>query len=251
MYPDRVERLVLDGVVRADHYYKGPWFSNLQDSDSILDKFFEHCAAAGPLVCRYHSDGGPEAIRAEFDQLLLDIFNKPKGVPGSATRGPDVITWSDIKSMVRYGMYLPSAYFPIIAELLADVGRGNGSLMADFKQSEHVLPCPTLECQAAGPYPPECNTPGSNDEDASIAILCSDLNNSGFSDIDEEGFQEYWHALQKQSKVLGDWWAHTRLSCVGWKTEPKWTFSGHSSVNTSHPILFVNPTRDPVTPLAK
>jgi len=252
MYPSRVGRMVLDGVVDAQQYYFGPWMANLQDSDKILERFFSYCAEAGPDLCTYYSPGGADTIRAEYNQLLVDIFDHPVGVPSTATRGPDVITWSDVKSTVRLGMYMPIAFFPIISELLADIRRGNGSPMADFKQSMHgfEISCPSPECKIAGPYTPECNAAGSNNYDAAMAILCSDLD-ATFADTNKTGFQVYWHALQQQSSVLGDWWAHTRLGCVGWKTKPKWQFDVPFIANTSFPILFINPSLDPVTPLQK
>lgn len=252
LYPDRVGRLVLDGVVDAEQYYFGPWFANLQDSDKILSRFFEHCFDAGPDRCSYYNAAGADAIRQEYESLLTHIFDHPIGVPCTSSRGPDVITWSDVKSTVRLGMYMPIAFFPIIAELLADVGRGNGSLMADFKQSMggSGLSCPSPTCKAAGPYTPACNAAGTTDYDASLAILCSDID-ATFADVNETGFQMYWHKLQGQSKVLGDWWAHTRLGCVGWKVKPKWQFEGPVGGRTEEGILFVNPSLDPVTPLEK
>ncbi|KAJ9632284.1 hypothetical protein H2203_000688 [Taxawa tesnikishii (nom. ined.)] len=194
MYPDKVERMVLDGVCDSEDYY-----------------------------------------------------NVPLSVPASHTRGPDVITWSDIKSMVRLGMYQPLQFLELVADLLTDVTYGNGSAFADFKLHGHTLSCPSSECKDAGPFSPECNPAGANGLDSSAAILCSD--GEWLGDVDEERFQEYWHALQNQSRVMGDWWAHNRLSCVGWKVKAKWKFLGPFAANTSNPILWVSNTLDPVTPI--
>lgn len=246
MFPDRVERLILDGVCDSHDYYFGPWFSALKDVDKILDKFFSYCYEAGPEECSFFVSGGPGEIKEAYQDLLQDIFDHPRGVPSSAIRGPDVITWSDVKSMIRLGMYLPLVFMPMAADLLTDISMGNGSLFADFKHVEHSPSCPTVECEAAGPYSPECNAGGDNEEDASLAILCTDC--EGLGDVDEVQFQEYWHALQNQSTILGDWWAHTRLGCVGWKAKAKWRFSGPFAGNTSYPMLFIGNTLDPVTP---
>ncbi|KAL1303080.1 hypothetical protein AAFC00_006524 [Neodothiora populina] len=251
MFPDRIDRMVLDGVVDSHDYYFGSWLSNLKDSDKILDRFFQYCSEAGPQDCNFFSEGGPDKIRKEYEDLLLDIFAHPRVVPSSPTRGPDVITWSDVKSTVRLGMYQPLIFMPMVADLLTDVWRGNGSLFADFKHVEHTpssCSCPSTECQAAGPFSQECNTAYDNGADASMAILCTDA--EGLGDVDERGFQAYWHALQNQSSVLGDWWSHTRLSCIGWQARAKWRFTGPFGANaTSHPILFIGNTLDPVTPL--
>ncbi|THX27402.1 hypothetical protein D6D12_05502 [Aureobasidium pullulans] len=247
MFPDRINRIVLDGVCNAHDYFFGSWFSNLSDADLILERFFSYCYSAGPEDCSFYSASGAAAIKQNYKDLLSHIFEHPMVVPSSRTRGPDVITWSDVKSMVRLGMYQPLIYSPMVADLLTSISSGNGSLFADFKAMSNTFTCPGDECTSAGPFSDECNQ-DDNGADATLAILCTD--GPGLGDIDEESFQEYWHALQQQSQVLGDWWAHTRLGCVGWKTKAKNRFEGPFAGNLSHPILFIGNTLDPVTPLA-
>ncbi|KAI4732877.1 hypothetical protein E4T50_16561 [Aureobasidium sp. EXF-12298] len=247
MFPTRIDRIVLDGVCNAHDYFFGSWFSNLSDADAILERFFAYCHAAGPETCSFYSPT-PEAIRRKYEDLLTEIFERPIVVPSSRTRGPDVITWSDVKSMVRLGMYQPMIYSPMVADLLTSISSGNGSLFADFKAMANTFSCPGEECISAGPFSDECDQ-GDNGPDATLAILCTD--GPGLGDIDETSFQEYWHALQHQSSVLGDWWAHTRLGCVGWKTKAKNRFEGPFAGNLSHPALFISTMLDPVTPLAK
>ncbi|THY63372.1 hypothetical protein D6C98_01206 [Aureobasidium pullulans] len=247
MFPDRIDRMVLDGVCNAHDYFFGSWFSNLSDADLILERFFLYCYSAGPENCSFYSASGAAAIKQNHKDLLSHIFEHPMVVPSSRTRGPDVITWSDVKSMVRLGMYQPLIYSPMVADLLTSISSGNGSLFADFKAMSNTFTCPGDECTSAGPFSDECNQ-DDNGADATLAILCTD--GPGLGDIDEESFQEYWHALQQQSQVLGDWWAHTRLGCVGWKTKAKNRFEGPFAGNLSHPILFIGNTLDPVTPLA-
>ncbi|KAL3438153.1 TAP-like protein-domain-containing protein [Aspergillus tetrazonus] len=47
LFPDRVERMVLDGVVEAEDYYSLGWRSNLYDADKALDSFIQSCFQAG------------------------------------------------------------------------------------------------------------------------------------------------------------------------------------------------------------
>jgi len=63
-------------------------------------------------------------------------------------------------------------------------------------------------------------------------------------------FEAYHAELRSQSRWLGDSWAEIQLSCLKWGLRPKWTFAGPIAGNTSHPLLLLNPTLDPVTPLA-
>lgn len=248
VYPNHVARLIVDGVVDADYYYNGPWNANLWDADKILEKFFDYCQASGDVFsCPFYASGGRDAIKETYYSTFERIKTTPFAVPASSTRGPDVITWSDAKSMVRLGMYQPHMYFPLVARLLADITTGNGSAFADFKQARHSASCPTEECKLAGAYSPECIASGHNNNDATKAILCTDA--EGIGDITQDSFVEYWMGLRNQSEVLGDWWAHTRLDCVGWKAKAAWRFAGPFQGNTSYPMLWLSNTLDPVTPI--
>ncbi|KAH0367131.1 hypothetical protein KCU65_g4832, partial [Aureobasidium melanogenum] len=200
MFATRIDRIVLDGVCNAHDYFFGSWFSNLSDADAILDRFFAYCHAAGPSACSFYS-ATPESIKQNYENLLTEIFEKPIVVPSSKTRGPDVITWSDVKSMVRLGMYQPLIYSPMVSDLLTSLSTNNGTIFADFKAMSNTFSCPSSDCISAGPFSDECNT-DSNMPDATLAILCTD--GPGLGNIDETSFQEYWHALQHQSECKGN-----------------------------------------------
>ncbi|KAI9730869.1 MAG: hypothetical protein M1834_005587 [Cirrosporium novae-zelandiae] len=247
MYPDKVKRVILDGVCDSEDYYNGDWFTNLVDADHILDRFVLYCEAVGPKGCRFYKSGGGLAIREAYEDVLSKIYKNPISVPASTERGPEIITWTDVKLMVKTAMYQPLRFFPLMASLLSDVASGNGTMFAGLKQERRHPTCPSLECQAKGPYSSECSTPGESQNEATLGVLCTDA--EGLGQIDEEGFTTYWHALQQQSKTIGDYWAHTRLSCIGWKTKAKWRFHGPFTGNTSHPLLWIGNTLDPVTPL--
>ncbi|KAL1999010.1 hypothetical protein VTN02DRAFT_5207 [Thermoascus thermophilus] len=247
VYPDRVARVVLDGVVDLDYYYLTNGPSNLVDADAIFDRFTLYCDTAGPDGCPFYTPGGPHAIKHAYSDLLSRIWNESVPVPASPTRGPEVITWTDVKVVTRIAMYQPLLTFPLFARLLADLKQGNGSAFADFKQQSRRPSCPSDECLLAGPFSRACTVPGENDEYATSAILCTDAERLG--DVDQEGFKAYWDGLKAGSETLGDYWAHVRLGCVGWKAKAKWRFTGPFGGNTSHPLLFIGNTLDPVTPL--
>jgi len=88
MYPERVSRVVLDGVVSTDDYYNGPWLGNLQDTDRIFERIFEYCDQAGPEGCQFWRAGGAKAIQAVYEKLLHDIWDDPLSVVGNGRRGP-------------------------------------------------------------------------------------------------------------------------------------------------------------------
>lgn len=247
MYPDRVSRVLLDGVVDAEDYHNGPWLGNLQDTDRILEELVRYCFEAGQDHCRFWRSGGPQAILAAYEKLLHDIRDDPLSVPGNSQRGPEIITWSDIKMVVVNALYQPVMLGPIMAELLQDITNGTGRVFADYKQTARKPSCQSAQCEANGPFSEECISQDWNDLEATAAVICTDAQDIG--SFTEDEFRMYWRTLQDQSRTMGDLWAQTRLNCAGWRTRAKWRFSGPFTANTSHPILWLGNTLDPVTPL--
>lgn len=255
MFPSRVERMALDGVVDADDYYSGSWMKNLEDTDKILANFYRYCSDAGPADCPLWRPDGPLAIQKTHDHLLSAIRDDPLSVPGTSKRGPELITWTDIKLLVAYSVYSPLQFFPLLAELLEDLTHGNGSQFADYKTGNQLQLC-TDRREPAGetcevPFSHACVLPGWSPYDVSSAVLCTDAAPENVQ-FDESTFADYWATLQNQSSSMGDFWAQTRLSCAGWTARAKWraqTPIGSGGNATRHGILFIGNTYDPVTPL--
>ncbi|KAJ5531922.1 hypothetical protein N7494_008474 [Penicillium frequentans] len=229
MQPGRIHRLVVDGVCDSRDYYAGNWLKNLQDADSTLQKFFEYCHEAGPESCPLALDN-LHATTAVYYDILADVASNPVAVPESMTRGPDIITYSDVHAMVIQSLYSPMALFPTMARLLADLSHRNGSSFADFKAKNLKA----------------THEPGYNPE-ALSGVLCAD--GKDIHGIAKGEYREYWKTLRNQSQAVGDEWATVRLPCAGWHVRPNWAFDGSFVQNTSHPLLFIGNSYDPVTPI--
>lgn len=119
MFPDKVGRVVLDGVVHADHYVNPVWERSVVDADAIWDKFFVSCAEAGALCDFYRAGDGPEDLRARFREILSSLEAQPAVVLLPDTNLPGLVTASDVKKSIFFaGLYAPITGFPVIAELL-------------------------------------------------------------------------------------------------------------------------------------
>ncbi|KAJ5171940.1 hypothetical protein N7492_004533 [Penicillium capsulatum] len=247
LFPDRVSRAVLDGVVNMDTYYEGRGPNVVVDADAIFDRFGHYCDTVGPDGCPFYVSGGPDAIKNAYWALEDQILNRSVPVIASASRGPEVVTWTDVKAILRIAVYQPLLAFPALAEKMAELARGNAIPLADFKHRRHFGACPSAECSIAGPWSPACAREQDNSLYASAAILCTDAEYLTKSGVDK--FMASWNSLKTDSATLGDYWAQLQLSCVGWKAEAKYKFSGPWGGVTSHPMLFVGNTLDPVTPL--
>ncbi|KAL4990736.1 TAP-like protein-domain-containing protein [Aspergillus falconensis] len=247
LFPDRVERMVLDGVVDADKYYTGVGPEPIGDADAIFDKFALYCNEVEGK-CPLYATGGPAAIKETYEKLENSLYNSSMAVLPSETRGPEVVTWSDLKTVLRISIYQPLAGFTYLAAIAGDLLKGDGSKLADFKHGRRSPSCPTDECLIAGPWSSECEAPGQNEMYSTSAILCSDA--EYMQSTDEQAFKRHWRGLQELSSAIGDYWAHTRLNCAGWSVNPKWKMPAPVAGNTSFPLLLVNNILDPVTPLS-
>lgn len=224
MFPDRVERAVLDGVVDIDKYYLDKGHNSVIDADQIFDRFAHYCAAAGPELCPFYNEDGAAGIKQAYRTLEDQLHNTSLAVPASETRGPEIITWTDLKLTLRIAMYQPLEGFPLLARHARSLFDGDGAEVADFKQKRRLPSCPSTQCLLDGPWSISCQPSGANEAYASVAVLCTDADY--LQKINQERFLQDWRQLREDSSMLGDYWAHIGLGCVGWNVKAKWKVPG-------------------------
>ncbi|OKP15060.1 hypothetical protein PENSUB_3041 [Penicillium subrubescens] len=228
LHPDRIARAVLDGVVNMDRYYEGRGPNVVMDADAIFDRFGEYCHEAGPEGCPLYAEGGSDTINDAYWTIENQLLNTSLPVMASATRGPEVVTWTDLKNILRVAVYQPLLAFHVLAGHVSELAKGNAVTIADFKHRRHFGACPSPECQLAGPWSSQCASGLDNTLYASAAILCTDAEYMTNFTLDE--FRELWAGLVSDSRTVGDYWAQVHLSCVGWKAKAKYKFTGRQRV---------------------
>lgn len=236
MFPERVERMVIDGVMDIGDYYGGGWRRSLVDADAVVDGFFTYCA--GSADCAFTSDT-PSAVEKRLHALLDAVERTP--LPTYNAETPDWVSVDDIYTLIFWSLYNPIQRYPILARALRDVEKGETSLITQLLHF-HLDP-PTCPAPPLGP-----NT----GVEADSAILCTDgdTNNATLAE-----FESYLSHLNTQSKWIAGNWARIQMACVGW-IQPPLSQRGllftppreGETVKTSYPLLFVGNTRDPVTP---
>jgi hypothetical protein len=234
LFPDRVGRMILDGVVDAEKYYTGNGPEPIGDADAIFDKFTYYCNAVGE-ACPFDTAGGPTAIKNLYNDLESSLYNSSRAVMASQSRGPEVVTWTDLKTVLRISMYQPLTGFAFLAQIADGLLKGNGSALADFKHGRRFQSCLTDECLLAGPWSTECEVPGQSETYSGAAILCTDA--EYMQNPDPVAFKQHWHGLQELSGVTGDYWAHQRLNCMGWGPKAKWKMSSKSAAGSAGAVL--------------
>ncbi|KAL1651313.1 hypothetical protein SLS58_000652 [Diplodia intermedia] len=240
MFPDRVGRLVLDGVVHGSNYMKTLWSDNLDDTEKTMQAFYDRCAEAGPTACPL-ADGNSTAadIQSKALAVLDKMYHNPISVKGEF---PEIVTWSDVRLFMFIALYEPLQAFPRMAEMLAAVARGDeDGEMEDYLTGKHFF-----ACAAKGNDTDIAQVDG----EASMAIMCSDGDPQDFLDMD--GMEEHWRKLDAISPSVGAMWAGHRMNCANWKFRPLYRFTDFKPEfggDTANPILWIGNTADPVTPL--
>jgi len=216
-------------VVDSENYFANIWADNLLDTDKTMESFYTSCADAGPDRCAFWAPS-PDDIRQNLTNLYDSLKVQPVPVNIGNTYG--YVDYSMLHSLVFQSLYFPITTFRRLAQGLADLVAGNGTIV--FK--------------AMTPPPFDCSVDSSKDleengVEAETAILCNDGANIP---ADLHSAQEQFEMLSNLTE-FGNIWA--RVQCAGWPTFPKNTFRGPFVANTSHPILLIGNTADPVTPL--
>jgi hypothetical protein len=160
----------------------------------------------------------------------------------SSAEGPEVLTYSDIKALIFSSIYQPQLSFKMLGYLLPELEAASGDLIDEFSVPFRLAH--TLSCGLNGTVSPTISYTA---DVPTFAILCGDGLDQQNITIDE--FVEYWDLLKSMSSAGGDIWAMLRMKCAAWNIRASYKYEGEFGGNTSHPILFVSNTADPVTPL--
>lgn len=236
MFPDRVGRLVVDGVVEYKNYLSGNWSSNLVDTEKSMDAFYFHCARAGYPACVLANETGsstPSEIKKRSESIIQSLYHNP--LPVYAPHA-DVLSYSEMKSLIFTSLYAPILVFPIMAFTLLAIEQKDSASLAPLVWALHPSSCaasdPQFDYATAA--------------DAQIAIACSDGDDQSY--MDREAFQAFAKELATASPTGGSLWSVIRMNCIHHGTLAVHRFTGPFKAKTSHPLLFVGNTADPVTP---
>ncbi|KAI1451375.1 alpha/beta-hydrolase [Annulohypoxylon moriforme] len=241
MFPDKVGRIILDGVVDADHYVSPMLDNAIFDADAIWGKFFDYCADAASRCPLSQPGDKPEDIKRRFDETMNWLEKEPVIVLPDQANVPIMITASDVKMIIFSALYSPNVLFSAIATLVKAIVDGNLHSMT-------ANPTPTVLCHNITlPQWPD---------DAQKVIGCSDKRYKLNDDLDS--LQARFEAMAKFSS-FADVWMNVgfNLGCNGWDIEtkdPPMRWDDHPAhkqkpIDTSFPVLFLSNQFDPVTPL--
>ncbi|GAA5838517.1 hypothetical protein JCM3766R1_006000 [Sporobolomyces carnicolor] len=253
MFPDKVNRFILDGVSNSVSYTQDLWqwgFDGMDDTHKTLEGFFSSCAESGPKGCAFARHGSTaQELRARLDSIYEKLIERPLAV-GQSGWGPGIVTASDVHYTIFHSLYAPR-YWPLLATLLSEVEQGNGTRMFETANKWTANLCRSDPSE----NPFHVSMFGSI-ASASV-IMCGDTDPAKIrNDTSVEGLQEYMEELRERTKSpIADEWSVWISQCRRWTPEPFETYRGPWTVEdglrkTAFPILFLSMTADPVTPLS-
>lgn len=223
MHPDRVQRLLIDGVVDPDDYYHGTWLENLHDSDKAMAKLCEYCFQAGPKKCPLYIGKSAQDIEDRVLDLLSDLKSNP--VPTVGPNGsPTAVDFDDFYLKVIGAMAFPFATAEDTFQAFAELVKGNVSAIAAGKQDALNTAASLAYCQKTSDGCMLEQSFGLITSTPVIECLDSAVNRHG--KFTKEDFRHYFEKLKDQSKWFSASWARHTMSCVGIQSKSAWTYGG-------------------------
>ncbi|RPD54765.1 alpha/beta-hydrolase [Lentinus tigrinus ALCF2SS1-7] len=236
IYPDKVKRLIVDGVYDAENYKAALWNTNIVDVDRVVDALFDFCHQAGPSKCALY-DSSPEKIRQRFFRVLEDVKTNPVSVP--LAEPPLVITHKALLSQFFYATYKPLTMYGSVVDTIHAIETNNASALTALAP----LVVSPVECKCNERPDPALRA----DNEATFSIACGDGDKRPW-DLAE--YTKWYQGLESQSPLMAPMWGIYWMQCAEWPVRAKWRWTGPlAAKNTSHPILVVSAKYDPVTPL--
>ncbi|KZT62528.1 alpha/beta-hydrolase [Calocera cornea HHB12733] len=257
MFPEKVHRVMLDGVSSARLYTRDifDWGrSGLDDTNKVWQGFLSSCAKAGPARCALaKGNDTAESIMARFDKIVENAIDRPVPVPwGGVTSG--IVTASDVIQAVYKVLYAPKDW-PKVATALAALEVGDAYPLAAYLDEVTPAPPGGRRSPLANIFNRHMTTIAS--PLTTEAIMCSDTDQrvAHAGAPDAAGFAQYVRELANISSITGESWALWVAKCRVWNVTATEAYRGPWTVaeglkQTKFPVLFLGVTADPVTPLS-
>ncbi|QKX63676.1 uncharacterized protein TRUGW13939_10847 [Talaromyces rugulosus] len=231
MFPNRVGRMILDGVLNAEQYYNNDWRDNVDQMDEAMEKFSAFCHSAGPEKCSFWGPT-PAKITARMDSIIHQLQTHPVPVNGVQSQDlPTLVTYSDLKALFLNTISAPLAEFPAMANILHQFELGDVSALSGMFYGLNST------------------------SDARLAIQCADsYRRNRLTTIEE--FKSYVEYTISKSKYIGDIYPIylETILCRSFRPQLPDSMVIQGPIRgldkpTSFPILFASNTIDPITPL--
>ena len=240
LYPDRVGRMVLDGVLDFNDWYspyKDPRL-DIGDADLALNNFFQMCHTAGPDACAIWSNK-TEEIRSRFLEADRRILTEPLAV---TNRG--VLKWAAWRTGVYSALYRPSEGFPLLAGVISEILAGSAGPHIEGYLDIVQAAATNTQTNLVDP-----KTGLRNGPNVDPLISCTDGGVDTFN-TNTNKFTATLARYEAVSEFFGGISSQAIFMCAGarLRTNARYT-DRFQNMTTANPILFIGNVADPTTPI--
>ncbi|KAL2671377.1 hypothetical protein Neosp_013962 [[Neocosmospora] mangrovei] len=224
MFPDKVDKMMLDAVVNPFDWRLNHDFETLTDTDATFSRFCQECIEARdvcPLAGKLNDKDLEKKLYKFFDDLRLEpiVF---QGV---------MLDYKWIKGLLYDKLKYPEQW-KMFSRLL------DAMMKRDSKLLEEVL---TQMFGGGG------GGDGGITKESHWGIRCSDM--TGQTDDIHDVIpilSKRWDTSRFAADVIED----VVMRCSRWKLPAKERYEGDFKAKTKNPVLVIGQTSDPITPMA-
>ncbi|KAF2145297.1 uncharacterized protein K452DRAFT_316367 [Aplosporella prunicola CBS 121167] len=225
MFPDRMDKIVLDGVVNWHEYWDSYNLEMLTDADKTFRSLLDGCIAVGEDCALVK--GRPNVTAVELEESIFDFLEDLKYSP--IAHNGQILDYTTAKFFLFNTLYKPIQW-PEITTILNEIIRGDVSYVLDIL-------IPKSKSSTVSSF-------SSSDALHGIQLGDSKARTSDLTDIGPALTQ-----LADLSKLAGDLLFFRTMATAQWQMAASERYRGDYHVKTKNPVLFIGNTFDPVTPL--
>lgn len=251
MFPDRIDKLIIDAVLNLQQYYDGRYEATLttssQDTDMRRDYQQVYKADAGlrhflgtclkaPDACILSQQGSSvDEIETKIWEKLESIRQQPLAT------GPTInnlIKYGSVTASINTGLRQPMSPigWPLLAQLLSSLITSNTT---GFREAYDIFNG-FLQATDEPSWPAEVT-------ESPYAIRCSD---HSFRADNLSDLVPVYEEFERTSKLTGGWIAGGQpMSCAQWPWKAKEQIQWKSEYVTRSPLLVIGNTWDTLTPV--
>jgi pimeloyl-ACP methyl ester carboxylesterase len=228
LFPDRVGRMILDGIASGEDYYGGKRDTWLPDADNVFKQFFRQCHAAESSGCAFWGVS-PSAIQNRFERLLQALRVNPVELPYTKLPldEPILLTEGCLRALVYAYAGSGHTEFRNLAVTLAAVEgfeKGSSPIHEDFLKSKiwpWLVPPPCSRCseQDLAVLRKDFNDMSAGTYFGTFSIRCTDADGR-FIISSVEHLKEHVSASRAKSRYVGDWAGVLPAVCRKWPFRP-------------------------------
>lgn len=241
LFPERVARLIIDGVSNLELWYNSFFFEeSLIDTDNVYAGFVEECFKAQGN-CPLNSINGTafetaSALQSHIDDFLQKLEEEPIAVYLNNSNYGAVTRRGIVTNGIFPALYKPAPNWPTLAKNLAELINGNAT--SSFKEYS--------DSWVSNIIGDETNT----------FVISNDNWKTGLAAPVHglEPIRNYFLSLTEESKLVSSYQASDVFDRASWSIPTTHNFHPHyhpeyPRFRTANPILVLSTTYDPVCPI--